>query len=478
MPSENSQPPTCHPLSSKKEVDKPRLELSLLRQAASPVLLERCCFEFLRSFLRGKSHRKDDPLLVHAREVQTKFGSEKLEEHMDAEVSKGMHELSRTILSGEYRVATVRIHPHRKKDGKHRAIMIADQIRDRIVDRAVLKVIAPHLLEKLRNGISFSGLPRIPMPRGKKREQRSTTGAFRQISSATKNGKVWLLKADISKFFDSIDRDYLLEILSEHLPDNTLDDYMRQWTNYQVSNWERIEKSYPDILPSRQTGVPQGSSLSPLMANLYLLGFDKACSIKGVVAVRYVDDLLFVCPSRRAAERLKYYIVGHCGNLGLSLKEAKSKDVVYSSKSVEFLGYEHVKGKWHVPNAKKEKWLSAVREDCGKFIGLARKFREQKNAASKEALRKLLKENAAKVRQKLLTYGSIEAPSEHQDAFDRGTAHSHHLEMKTLLAEFVRKTNGIAGVGVLKLAPLFSAKKKDGITTRIPRWPHHCIDVK
>ena len=95
------------------------------------------------------------------------------------------------------------------------------------------------------------------------------------------------------------------------------------------------------IQPNR-SGVPQGGSLSPVLANLYLNGLDHAVNTQrslGTTLVRYADDLVLLCFPRRGAEmqqRLKDYLA----RKGLKLNEAKTRLLDANRESFRFLGFE------------------------------------------------------------------------------------------------------------------------------------------
>ncbi|WP_298821636.1 reverse transcriptase domain-containing protein [Chloroflexus sp.] len=88
---------------------------------------------------------------------------------------------------------------------------------------------------------------------------------------------------------------------------------------------------------STRRGAPQGSPLSPLLANIYLHPFDVAMTTHGARLVRFVDDFVVMCPDRAAAERTLTLVERQLATLRLQLNPTKTRIVAYAD-GVEFLG--------------------------------------------------------------------------------------------------------------------------------------------
>ena len=111
--------------------------------------------------------------------------------------------------------------------------------------------------------------------------------ALRALNALRDRGMAWVLDADIRSFFDSLDHDILLGKLGEWLGERSpLFVWLQRWIRSAV--WDGLGVS----VLSR--GVPQGSPLSPILANFYLDGFDRRMRAAKVEFVRYADDFLVV----------------------------------------------------------------------------------------------------------------------------------------------------------------------------------------
>ena len=156
--------------------------------------------------------------------------------------------------------------------------------------------------------------------------------------------KAWVLDLDIRAFFDSVPHDLLLKAVAHHTGE--------RWVLLYIERWLKAPIQMPDgTLVAREKGTPQGSPISPLLANLFMhYAFDRwmdrvfpDCSFE-----RYADDVVVHCVSEDQARQVRAALEERLGALGLELHPVKTK-VVYckdtnhrgSSEhtSFDFLGY-------------------------------------------------------------------------------------------------------------------------------------------
>jgi RNA-directed DNA polymerase len=185
----------------------------------------------------------------------------------------------------------------------------------------------------------------------------------------------WVVDLDISKFFDSVDHDLMVKAVQAHTD--------TAWVVLYVKRWLIAPLQRPDgTLEARDRGTPQGSSVSPVLANLFLHhAFDKwmARTFPTIPFERYVDDAVVHCKSERQAQMVRAAIAERMGNVGLLLHPDKTK-IVYCQDSnrsgssehtqFTFLGYTFRPRRALNKNGKRfTSFLPAVSTDAAKRIG-------------------------------------------------------------------------------------------------------------
>lgn len=154
----------------------------------------------------------------------------------------------------------------------------------------------------------------------------------------------WVLDLDIRSFFDSVPHDLLLKAVAHHTDE--------RWVLLYIGRWLTAPMQMPDgTIVAREKGTPQGSPISPLLANLFMhYAFDQwmAREHPGSPFERYADDIVAHCDSEEQAHSLLAGIADRLGTLGLELHPDKTKIVfckdanrrgMAEHTSFDFLGY-------------------------------------------------------------------------------------------------------------------------------------------
>jgi RNA-directed DNA polymerase len=154
----------------------------------------------------------------------------------------------------------------------------------------------------------------------------------------------WVLDLDIRSFFDSVPHDLVLHAVAHHTD--------LRWVLVYVERWLKAPLQREDgSLVARDRGTPQGSAISPLLANMFLhYAFDlwMAREQPGVLFERYCDDVIVHARSEREAQQLRAAIASRLAECGLELNEGKTRIVYckdanrrgsYEHESFDFLGY-------------------------------------------------------------------------------------------------------------------------------------------
>lgn len=201
-----------------------------------------------------------------------------------------------------------------KGNGEPRALSIP-AVRDRVVQAAVLQTIEP-VLDKEFEHCSFGY-----------RKGRSVKQAIYQIKEYYEKGYQWVVDADVDAFFDSVDHDILLKKVRELIKDKYLVSLIHLWVKAEI--WDGRE-----IVRLAQ-GIPQGSVISPILANLFLDQLDEELMGRGYKLVRYADDFIVLCKKKEEAEKAIEVTGKILEGLNLLLDEA---DVVSFDQGFKYLG--------------------------------------------------------------------------------------------------------------------------------------------
>ncbi|HRI93048.1 MAG TPA: CRISPR-associated endonuclease Cas1 [Accumulibacter sp.] len=204
------------------------------------------------------------------------------------------------------------------RPGREPRLLGIPSVRDRVLQTAAALVLGP-LLDRHFEDESYAYRP-----------GRSVRDAIARVAELRDRGLAWIVDADIRAFFDNIPHRDLLARLAALLPDNSLLPLIRQWLTTPVQTAEAC------LTPS--AGVAQGSPLSPLLANLYLDGFDEAITaVDGRHLVRYGDDFVIVCGDSDSAERALEDAALWLRAAGLDLNYDKTRIALFRQ-GVRFLG--------------------------------------------------------------------------------------------------------------------------------------------
>jgi group II intron reverse transcriptase/maturase len=179
--------------------------------------------------------------------------------------------------------------------------------------------------------------------------------ALNAIIEALRAGKLEVVDADLSKYFDTIPHGKLMQLIAKRISDGTMLHLLRQWLDAPVV--EEDKDGTRRVLPNTQ-GVPQGGVISPLLANVYLNALDWAVNNPAErghpVMVRYADDFVILCEPGQG-ERLHGRLSRWLQARGLKLNEEKTRRV-HSRSAFNFLGFTL---RWQ-PSRRSGRWYAHV----------------------------------------------------------------------------------------------------------------------
>lgn len=323
-----------------------------------------------------------------------------LEEHLK--------NLSERLKRGAYRARPVQRVYIPKADGRQRPIGIT-ALEDKIVQRATVAVLNA-VYEEDFLGFSYGFRP-----------GRSQHEALDAVTVAIEQRKIsWVLDADIRGFFDTMDHEWVMRFIGHRIADRRVQRHIQKWLNAGIleeGQWREADE-----------GVPQGGSISPLLANVYLhyaldlwVQWWRHHRARGeVIIVRYADDFIVGFQYKEDAERFHGELRARLKRFNLELGDEKTRLIEFGRfaapnrsdrgdgkpETFDFLGFTHICGKTrqgkfcvlrktmakkvraklaalavelrtrlHRPTAETAKWLATVLTGHYRYYGVPRNIR-------------------------------------------------------------------------------------------------------
>lgn len=268
--------------------------------------------------------------------------------------------LIQKIREGKYKPNPVRrVEIPKETKGEYRQLGIPTAV-DRVIQQAIAQELTPIYEEQFsENSFGF-------------RPGRGAHDALRQCQKNVDEGYVYVIDMDLEKFFDTVSQSKLIEVLSRTIKDGRVISLIHKYLNAGVIANGIFERT--------EVGMPQGGPLSPLLSNVMLNELDKELERRGHRFVRYADDCMILCKSKKSAERTLRKIIPFIeGKLFLKVNRKKT-EVAHISK-VKYLGYTfyRYKGKCRLRVHAKSvaKMKNKIRELTDRNKGISNKKREK-----------------------------------------------------------------------------------------------------
>jgi RNA-directed DNA polymerase len=197
-------------------------------------------------------------------------------------------------------------------------------VRDRIVQAAAKLVIEP-IFEADMLECSFGFRPR-----------RSAHDALQVLVDEAWGGRRWIVESDVANCFEAIPHSQLMSAIEERIVDRNVLKLLRAMLRAGVMEDRAVTRT--------GAGTPQGGVISPCLCNVYLHRLDRQWTERGAgVLVRYADDVVVMCRTRAESERALVALREILSELGLTLKDAKTRivELCEGGEGLDFLGFHH-----------------------------------------------------------------------------------------------------------------------------------------
>jgi len=225
--------------------------------------------------------------------------------------------IRQAIMDGTYSPKPVRRVEIPKPDGGVRLLGIPT-VLDRVIQQAIAQVLSPIYEEEFSdNSYGF-------------RPGRNAHQAIRKCKEYIDAGYKWVVDIDLAKYFDTVNHDKLMRLLSNKIKDGRVLSLIRKYLKSGVM--------VNGVVIDTEEGTPQGGNILPLLSNIMLNELDKELARRGLKFCRYADDCNIYVKSRKAAERVMASIRRFLEK-ELKLKVNKEKSAVDRPWKLKFLGF-------------------------------------------------------------------------------------------------------------------------------------------
>jgi len=229
--------------------------------------------------------------------------------------------LRSSIMSGTYKPSPVKKVEIQKEQGGVRMLGIPT-VTDRLVQQSIAQWLSPKYEEQFSEQ-SYGFRPK-----------RNAHQAVMQAKEYIRSGKTYVIEMDLEKFFDKVNHDRLMSVLSKKIRDKRVLQLIRSYLTSGIMEG--------GIVSQRQEGTPQGSPLSPLLSNIVLDELDKELELRGHSYVRYADDCSIYVRSKKSAERVLTSITKYIEQR-LKLKVNREKTKISRPSKSSLLGFSFYK---------------------------------------------------------------------------------------------------------------------------------------
>jgi RNA-directed DNA polymerase len=286
-------------------------------------------------------------------------------DELRAYLNTNWQSLRAKILEGSYEPSPVRKVEIPKPNGSKRMLGIPT-VTDRLIQQAISQRLTI-IYEQRFSEHSYGFRP-----------NKNARQAVTQAQQYLNEGKTWVVELDLEKFFDKVNHDRLMSVLSRTITDKPTLKLIRSFLTSGI-----LEDG---VISQRIAGTPQGSPLSPLLSNIVLDELDKELEKRGHSYVRYADDCSIYVRSEASAKRVAASITEYIEEK-LLLKVNREKTKISRPNESTLLGFTFLKkksGYWEIWISKTS--VGRVREKCKAITDRSKGVSQEERIAKLQTL--------------------------------------------------------------------------------------------
>jgi group II intron reverse transcriptase/maturase len=233
------------------------------------------------------------------------------------DLKENLEELQSELFRSRYTPEPLKHITIEKEDESERPVGLSS-LRDKIVQKTLATVLTSYYEAHFNNkNYGF-------------RRNKDTLKAIGRAKENLQKGRVWVLRTDIDNFFENINHERLMHILSSRIEEERVVSLIASFlTNGSFARYRYINNT---------EGIHQGDPLSPLLSNIYLNQLDWFLEEQGIEFVRYVDDISIFSHSKKEVEKTKIDLESYLHSIDLTVNESKTKTVHSVKEGFVFLG--------------------------------------------------------------------------------------------------------------------------------------------
>jgi hypothetical protein len=282
-----------------------------------------------------------------------------------------LRRLQKELLDQKFKFRPSRGIAAKKKGKTKKRPIVSSPVRERVVQRAILDRLQklPAIKRGLRAGFNYGGLNDLGVP--------AAVGHAYQVAQSHK----FFIRTDIKSFFDKVPRARAITPILDAVKHDL--DFSRLFKEAVTTELENLAALSPEdqrLFPLGETGLPQGSALSPLVCNLYLADFDREFNSRGIVCLRYIDDFILFARDEKSGRAAFKNALRMLADLGLDAYDprdgSRKAEEGAVAKGFEFLGCK-LYGNQVIPNsASRSRLLKKIRDVFSEALKLSVKPHE------------------------------------------------------------------------------------------------------